>query len=133
MAGYRQAWSAIHHHGEAGSGFVVNGNFQFGGYRLGPARIREYGVCVVRYRLLISGRVQGVFFRDTCRRMAERHGVNGWVRNLPDGSVEAVFEGPDENVGRLMEWSRHGPRSAAVRDIRVQAEPPEGISGFQVR
>ena len=98
-----------------------------------PARSRAYGVRVVRYRVLISGRVQGVFFRDTCRRMAERHGVSGWVRNLPDGSVEAVFEGPAGEVRRLVEWSRHGPRSAAVQDIRVQAEPPEGISGFRIR
>jgi acylphosphatase len=88
---------------------------------------------VVRYRVLISGRVQGVFFRDTCRRMAERHGVSGWVRNLPDGRVEAVFEGSDGEVGRLVEWSRHGPGSAVVQAVHVQAEPPEGISGFQIR
>jgi acylphosphatase len=88
---------------------------------------------VVRYRVLISGRVQGVFFRDTCRQMAERHGVNGWVRNLPDGRVEAVFEGPDGEVGQLVEWSRHGPGPAVVQGVRVQAEPPEGISGFQIR
>ena len=89
-------------------------------------------VRVVRYRVLIMGRVQGVFFRDTCRRMAEQFGVSGWVRNLPDGSVEAVFEGPEGEVRRLVEWSRHGPRYAAVQDIRVQTEPPEGISGFQI-
>jgi acylphosphatase len=88
---------------------------------------------VVRYRVLISGHVQGVFFRDTCRRMAERLGVSGWVRNLPDGNVEAVFEGADGEVGRLMEWSRHGPPHAVVEDVRVQSEPPEGISGFQIR
>jgi acylphosphatase len=88
---------------------------------------------VVRYRVVISGRVQGVFFRDTCRRTAERHCVNGWVRNLPDGTVEAVFEGPASEVRKLLEWARHGPRSAVVQDIRVLAEPPEGISGFQIR
>ena len=88
---------------------------------------------MVRYRLLISGRVQGVFFRDTCRKMAERHGVSGWVRNLPDGSVEAVFEGTAGEVARLVEWSRHGPRFAVVKDVRVQAESPEGISGFEIR
>jgi acylphosphatase len=88
---------------------------------------------VVRYRVLISGRVQGVFFRATCRRMAEQHGVSGWVRNRPDGSVEAVFEGSAGEVSRLVEWSRHGPRSAVVEDVRVQSEPPEGISGFQIR
>ena len=51
----------------------------------------------------------------------------------PDGSVEAVFEGPAEAVDALVEWSRHGPRLAVVKDVRVQAEPPEGISGFQIR
>ena len=88
---------------------------------------------MVRYRVLISGRVQGVFFRDTCRRMAERHGVSGWVRNLPDDSVEAVFEGSAGEVARLVEWSHQGPRSAVVENVRVQAEPPEGLSGFQIR
>ena len=91
-----------------------------------------YDQRVVRCRVLVSGRVQGVFFRDTCRRMAERHGVNGWVRNLPDGRVEAVFEGPAEEVRRLVEWSRHGPRSAVVEDVRVQAEQPEGVTGFRI-
>jgi acylphosphatase len=88
---------------------------------------------MIRYRVLISGRVQGVFFRGTCREMAEEHGVRGWVRNLPDGTVEAVFEGPADEVRRLVEWSGHGPRAAVVEDVRVQAEPPEGISGFQIR
>ena len=88
---------------------------------------------MVRFRVLVSGRVQGVFFRDSCRRTAERHGVSGWVRNLPDGRVEAVFEGTADEVRQLVEWSRHGPSSAVVADVRVQAEPPEGISGFQIR
>jgi acylphosphatase len=90
-------------------------------------------VPVVRYRVLISGLVQGVSFRDACRRTADRQGVSGWVRNLPDGSVEAVFEGPADAVDALMEWSRHGPRLAVVKDVRAQAEPPEGITGFQIR
>jgi acylphosphatase len=87
---------------------------------------------MVRYRVLVSGLVQGVGFRDACRRTAERQGVSGWARNLPDGSVEAVFEGPAEAVDTLVEWARHGPRFAVVKDVRVQAEPPEGISGFQI-
>jgi len=77
--------------------------------------------------------VQGVFFRGSCQRMAEQHGVRGWVRNLPDGSVEAVFEGDAEEVGQLVEWSRRGPRSAVVADVRVRPEPPEGLTGFEVR
>jgi acylphosphatase len=88
---------------------------------------------VIRYRVLISGRVQGVFFRHTCHEVAREHGVSGWVRNLPDGSVEAVFEGSAGEVSRLVEWSHHGPRSAVVENVRVQAEPTEGISGFQIR
>jgi acylphosphatase len=94
--------------------------------------VPAYRVRMVRYRVLVSGLVHGVGFRDTCRRTAERHGVSGWVRNLPDGSVEAAFEGPAEAVDALIEWSRHGPRFAVVKDVRVQAEPPEGTSGFQV-
>ena len=74
-----------------------------------------------------------MFFRDTCRRMAEQHGVSGWVRNLPDGTVEAVFEGPADDVRRLVDWSRRGPRSAVVADVRVAAEQPEGIHGFRIR
>jgi acylphosphatase len=92
-----------------------------------------YRGSVIRYRLLISGRVQGVFFRETCRRLAQQHVVSGWVRNLADGRVEAVFEGADDDVRRMVEWSRQGPRSAVVEDVSVQPEPPEGISGFQVR
>ena len=88
---------------------------------------------VVRYRVLISGLVQGVSYRLACRQAALRQGVSGWVRNLPDGSVEAVFEGPAEAVDALVEWSRHGPRLAVVKDVRVQAEPPEGMLGFQIR
>jgi len=88
---------------------------------------------VVRYRVLISGRVQGVFFRDTCQRLAEQHGVAGWVRNLPDGRVEAVFEGPPEDVRRLVDWAHTGPRLAAVDTVAVQPEPPEGLSAFHIR
>ena len=88
---------------------------------------------MVRYRVLISGQVQGVFFRDTCRRLAEQSGVAGWARNLPDGRVEAVFEGPAEEVRRLVEWARTGPRHAVVDDVAVQSEPPEGLAAFVVK
>jgi len=87
----------------------------------------------MRNRVLISGRVQGVFFRDTCRRVAEQHGVAGWVRNLPDGRVEAVFEGPDDQVRRVVEWAHTGPRMAVVDKVAVETETPEGLAGFQVR
>jgi acylphosphatase len=88
---------------------------------------------VVRYRVLISGRVQGVFFRDTCRRLAVEHGVVGWVRNLPDGRVEAVFEGLADDVRRLVDWAHRGPRLAVVEEVTVEPEPPEGLAAFLVR
>jgi acylphosphatase len=91
-----------------------------------------YRLRVIRYRVLVSGQVQGVFFRDTCRRLAEQYGVTGWVRNLPDGRVEAVFEGPAEAVDRLVDWAHHGPRLAVVDQIAVQAEPPEGLDAFRI-
>jgi acylphosphatase len=88
---------------------------------------------VIRYRVLVSGRVQGVYFRDTCRRVASRRGVSGWVRNLPDGRVEAVLEGPPDGVEQVAEWARHGPAGAAVTDVSVRSEQPQGLSGFRVR
>jgi acylphosphatase len=88
---------------------------------------------VIRKRVLVSGEVQGVFFRDTCRRLAQRNGVAGWVRNLPDRRVEAVFEGPPEPVQRLVDWAGQGPRQASVARVDVRDEEPEGLSGFAVR
>ena len=97
-----------------------------------PGRARAYLLLVVRYRVLVSGRVQGVFFRDTCQRLAIEHGVAGWVRNLPDGRVEAVFEGLADDVARLIDWACHGPRLAVVENVAVQPEPPEGLAAFHV-
>ena len=88
---------------------------------------------VVRYRVLISGRVQGVFFRDTCQRVAQERGVAGWVRNLPDGRVEAVFEGSPDDVRHLLDWARQGPRHARVTNLAPHPEPPEGLTTFHVR
>ena len=98
-----------------------------------PAPTPAYLLLVVRYRVLVSGRVQGVFFRDTCRRLALEHSVAGWVRNLPDGRVEAVFEGLADDVARLIEWARHGPRLAVVEAVAVQPEQPEGLAAFDIR
>ncbi|WP_200797411.1 acylphosphatase [Streptoalloteichus hindustanus] len=88
---------------------------------------------MVREHLVISGRVQGVFFRDSCLRAATRHGVAGWVRNLPDGRVEAVFEGDADAVSRMVTWAHEGPRDAHVRHVEVREEPPEGLTGFRIR
>jgi acylphosphatase len=87
----------------------------------------------VRRRAIVHGQVQGVFFRDSVRRLAERHGVSGWVRNNWDGSVEAVLEGDREDVKRVVEFMREGPRGARVDRVEVADEQPEGLSGFGVR
>ena len=83
--------------------------------------------------MIVHGRVQGVFFRDSTRQRADAADVSGWVANRPDGAVEAVFEGDDDAVGRLVEWMRDGPRSASVDRIEVDDEEAEGLSGFDVR
>jgi len=88
---------------------------------------------VIRRRVLVHGLVQGVFFRDSTRRLAQRHGVAGWVANRPDGAVEAVFEGEADAVERLVAFSRAGPRGAQVQSVEVSEEEPEGLRGFAVR
>jgi acylphosphatase len=87
---------------------------------------------VQRRRVIVHGFVQGVYFRDTTRRLARQAGVAGWVRNRADGAVEAVFEGPDEGVERLVDFCRCGPRGARVDRTEVLDEEPEGITGFSV-
>jgi acylphosphatase len=87
----------------------------------------------VRQRVVVHGYVQGVFFRDTVRRMAQQRGLGGWVRNNPDGTVEAVFEGDADAVERLVGFSREGPRGADVQRVEVFDEEPEGLEGFGVR
>ena len=86
----------------------------------------------MRKRVVVSGRVQGVFFRDTVQRAARTENVAGWVRNNTDGTLEAVFEGPPEAVERLVELCREGPSAARVDDVRVEEEPEEGLTGFRV-
>ena len=86
-----------------------------------------------RRRVAVQGHVQGVFFRETTRRRALADGIAGWVRNLPDGSVEAVFEGDRDAVDRLVSFMRDGPRGARVDWVDVVTEEPEELSGFDVR
>ena len=88
---------------------------------------------LVRKHVVVSGHVQGVFFRDSTRREAARRGVAGWVRNRPDGAVEAVFEGPPDAVSALVEFCSSGPRGASVDDVSVSPEDPEGLREFEVR
>jgi acylphosphatase len=87
----------------------------------------------VRKHVWLSGRVQGVWFRDACAREAVGAGVDGWVHNLPDGRVEAVFEGPTEAVDALVAWCRQGPSRARVARVEVQDELPVGEQGFAIR
>ena len=88
---------------------------------------------LVRRHVVVHGRVQGVFFRDTTRRQASSRGVAGWVSNRPDGAVEAVFEGEPDAVRSLVEFVSEGPRGAEVERVEDNEEEPEGLSGFDVR
>lgn len=88
---------------------------------------------VTRSRVTVDGRVQGVFFRESTRRMAEDLGLSGWVRNLPDRTVEAVFEGSADKVAHAVAWMRNGPPSAVVTSLVESAEEPQGLTGFEIR
>lgn len=88
---------------------------------------------VIRRRVVVHGWVQGVFFRDTCRREATARGVAGWITNRSDGAVEAVFEGARDDVETMVEWTHHGPPKAEVTQVDARPEPVEGVSGFHVR
>ncbi len=87
----------------------------------------------VRIRVIVEGRVQGVWFRESTRRMAAGTGVAGWVRNLTDGRVEAVFEGMPERVAQAVSWMGRGPVRAVVANIDIIEETPEGLAGFDIR
>jgi|DewCreStandDraft_1066081.scaffolds.fasta_scaffold00736_13 acylphosphatase len=90
----------------------------------------------VKAHVLISGLVQGVYFRDSARRLALREGVGGWIRNLPDGRVEAVFVGPRAAVERMVEWCHRGPPAARVEHVAVEwspASPAECTTRFSIR
>jgi acylphosphatase len=88
---------------------------------------------MIRSRVIVHGHVQGVFFRNSTRKLAASEGVAGWVRNRADGAVEAVFEGEPESVERLVCFAREGPRGAQVDRVEVTEEEPEGLRGFDVR
>lgn len=88
---------------------------------------------MIRRRVVVTGRVQGVFFRDSTCQEASRRGVAGWVANRPDGSVEAVFEGEPDAMMALVGWMGRGPAQAAVQERTVTEEQPEGERGFHTR
>ena len=83
--------------------------------------------------MIVRGQVQGVFFRDSVRRLAAERGVAGWIRNRADGSVEAVFEGTPDGVRKLIDYCHVGPRGASVEGVEVIDEAPRGEQGFEVR
>ena len=85
-----------------------------------------------RVRVHISGHVQGVFFRTSCADLAERLGLSGWVRNIEGGGVEAVFEGTESAVERMLSWCREGPPLARVDRLEPVDEVPTGGSGFRI-
>lgn len=87
----------------------------------------------VRAHVYFAGRVQGVFFRANSEKKAIELGINGWVRNLPDGRVEAVFEGEKFTVERLIEWCTHKQPYARVTEVKVEWEEPAGKRGFRIR
>jgi acylphosphatase len=87
----------------------------------------------IRRRVTVSGRVQGVWFRESCREHAVGAGVTGWIRNRADGRVEAVLEGPEAAVARVVAWCQEGPERARVDRVDVVVEEPVGESGFHVR
>jgi acylphosphatase len=87
----------------------------------------------VRAHVFVSGNVQGVYYRASTREAAYEAGVDGWVQNLRDGRVEAVFEGEEADVESMVEWCHEGSSAASVEDVEVDYEPPEGVDGFEIR
>ncbi|PPS39647.1 acylphosphatase [Chroococcidiopsis sp. TS-821] len=87
----------------------------------------------IQVHVFVSGRVQGVGYRMATRDVAQALGLNGWVRNLTDGRVEAVFEGSKEAVEKMVQWCHQGTRAAVVEDVAVEYKEPEGISEFSIR
>ncbi|WP_101297730.1 acylphosphatase [Halegenticoccus soli] len=86
-----------------------------------------------RAHVFVSGKVQGVYYRANTRDAARERGVDGWVRNLPDGRVEAVFEGPSDAVESMVEWCHTGSPAARVDGVEAEYGDPEGEDGFRIR
>ena len=82
--------------------------------------------------LQIEGQVQGVFYRATAKKVADHLGLNGWVRNMPGGSVEATVNGPDEALTAFIDWCKKGPPKAVVENVVVTPKPDDGFRGFEV-
>jgi acylphosphatase len=100
------------------------------GMGFNPPRMAEDRI---RRRVTVTGRVQGVFFRDSLRQRADSQNVAGWATNRTDGALEAVFEGSPDGVERLVQFAKTGPPQAEVDSVDVREEEPEGLSGFEIR
>ena len=87
---------------------------------------------VKRVRVIVTGDVQGVFFRKGCAEEARRRGMAGFVQNSPEGTVEAAFEGPEDQVDEMVAWCRHGTPWAEVESVEVTEEQPKGDTGFSI-
>lgn len=87
----------------------------------------------VRKHVIVRGLVQGVWFRQSTKDMALASGVSGWVANMPDGSVEAVFEGSPAAVESAVSWCAHGPEHAMVEHVEISDQEPQGLMGFDIR
>lgn len=87
----------------------------------------------IRVHVFISGHVQGIGFRASTQRKAHQLGLAGWVKNLADGGVEAVFEGPEEAVEKMVQWCHQGPFLAQVMKVEIKREKPEGLNGFEIK
>jgi acylphosphatase len=98
-----------------------------------PRAGHDVTVSTIARRVVVHGSVQGVFFRDTCRRQARAAGVSGWVRNRADGTVEALFEGTPGAVQSMVDWAHSGPTYAVVERVEVSAAEPGHGPGFEVR
>ena len=84
--------------------------------------------------ILISGKVQGVWFRANTRQKAEQLNIKGWVRNTSDGKVEAIFEGKQDNIKEMLDWCRQGPPLAKVEDIKIEDKTQsKGYDGFTIK
>ena len=115
-------------------GIVYLGPLRTTGPRRSRPACHDPGVSeTVARRVVVHGSVQGVFFRDTMRRRAESRRVRGWVRNCPDGTVEALFEGEPDAVESMVAFAGEGPRGAQVERVDVEEVGPEGLNGFEIR
>ena len=89
---------------------------------------------IVNVHVLISGRVQGVWFRASTTQIAKQLGLTGWIRNTSDGCVEAVFEGEERLINKMIEWCHKGPPLSKVKKVEVKnQEPTNGFNGFSIR